>query len=317
MKSREKNKKKKIKLEFEVTILGSNSAIPAHGRNQTSQLVSVGNSFILIDCGEGTQIQLRKFRLKFGRIDFIFISHLHGDHFYGLMGLISSFHLVKRERLLTIFGPSGLDEIITTQLKYTNTKLGFPLRFVPTSAEGKNLILEEPMFRVFTFPLQHRIPCTGFLIEEKPGLRNMVKEKLVKKKLPIEAILSLREGKDFCDSDGNILYKVAEFTYPPKQSKKYGYCSDTIFDLSLVDYLKDVDLLYHEATFGDEEAERASTTFHSTARQAANIAMTSNAGKLLLGHYSSRYKDLTPILNQAKEVFENSFLSEEGVTYQI
>jgi ribonuclease Z len=304
-------------LEFEVTILGSNSAIPAHGRNQTSQLVSVGNSFLLIDCGEGTQIQLRKFKLKFGRIDFILISHLHGDHFYGLMGLISSFHLVKRERLLTIFGPSGLDEIITTQLKHTNTKLSFPLRFVPTQADGKNLILEEPMFRVFTFPLQHRIPCTGFLIEEKPGLRNMIKEKLVKTKMPVEAIVSLREGNDVLDSDGKVIYRVEEYTYPPKQSKKYGYCSDTIFDLSLVDYIKGVDLLYHEATFGDDETERAGTTFHSTSRQAAVIAMKAKAGKLLLGHYSSRYKDLHPILDQAKEVFENSFLSEEGITYSI
>ncbi|MCS4434629.1 ribonuclease Z [Aquiflexum gelatinilyticum] len=304
-------------MEFEVTILGSNSAIPAHGRNQTSQLVSVGNSFLLIDCGEGTQIQLRKFRLKFGRIDFILISHLHGDHFYGLMGLISSFHLVKRERLLTIFGPSGLDEIITTQLKHTNTKLSFPLRFVPTQAEGKNLILEEPMFRVFTFPLQHRIPCTGFLIEEKPGLRNMIKEKLIKTKMPVEAIVSLREGNDVLDSDGKVKYSVEEYTYPPKQSKKYGYCSDTIFDLSLVGYIKGVDLLYHEATFGDDEKERAGTTFHSTSRQAANIAKEAEVDKLLLGHYSSRYKDLIPILNQAKEVFENSFLSEEGITYSI
>lgn len=304
-------------MEFEVTILGSNSAIPAHGRNQTSQLVSVGNSFLLIDCGEGTQIQLRKFRLKFGRIDFILISHLHGDHFYGLMGLISSFHLVKRERLLTIFGPSGLDEIITTQLKHTNTKLSFPLRFVPTRADGKNLILEEPMFRVYTFPLQHRIPCTGFLIEEKPGLRNMVKEKLAKVQMPIEAIISLREGKDYLDTNGKILFRVDEFTYPPKESKKYGYCSDTIFDPSLVEYIKDVDLLYHEATFGDDETERAGTTFHSTSRQAAVIAMKANAGRLLLGHYSSRYKDLRPILDQAKEVFENSFLSEEGITFTI
>jgi ribonuclease Z len=304
-------------LEFEVTILGSNSAIPAHGRNQTSQLVSVGNSFLLIDCGEGTQIQLRKFKLKFGRIDFILISHLHGDHFYGLMGLISSFHLVKRERLLTIFGPSGLDEIITTQLKYTNTKLSFPLRFVPTQAEGKNLILEEPMFRVFTFPLQHRIPCTGFLIEEKPGLRNMVKEKLVKTKMPVEAIVSLREGKDVVDPDGKVLYSVEEYTYPPKQSKKYGYCSDTVFDPTLVNFINGVDLLYHEATFGDDETERAGTTFHSTSRQAGIIAMKANVGKLLLGHYSSRYKDLTPILDQAKEVFENTYLSEEGVTYSI
>jgi ribonuclease Z len=145
----------------------------------------------------------------------------------------------------------------------------------------------------------------------------MIKEKLVKTKMPVEAIVSLREGNDVLDSDGKVIYRVEEYTYPPKQSKKYGYCSDTIFDLSLVDYIKGVDLLYHEATFGDDETERAGTTFHSTSRQAAVIAMKAKAGKLLLGHYSSRYKDLHPILDQAKEVFENSFLSEEGITYSI
>lgn len=304
-------------MEFEVTILGSNSAIPAHGRNQTSQLVQVGGSFLLLDCGEGTQIQLRKFKLKFSRIDFIFISHLHGDHFYGLMGLISSFHLVKRERLLTIFGPRGLDEIITVQLKHSNTNLGFPLRFVSTQPEREELILEEKNFRVRTFPLSHRISCTGFLIEEKQGLRNLVKEKLQHQKLSLEAINTLRSGKDFLDAEGKILYEVSEFTHPQKPVRKYAYCSDTIYDPSLVQFIQGADLLYHESTFDDMEAKRASATFHSTARQAAMIAKAADVKKLLLGHYSSRYKNLSILLDQAKEEFPESDLSEEGITYVI
>lgn len=304
-------------MDFDVTVLGSNSAIPAHGRNQTSQLVQVGRSFLLLDCGEGTQIQLRKLKLKFSRIDFIFISHLHGDHFYGLMGLISSFHLIKRDRLLTIFGPQGLDEIITVQLKHSKTNLGFPLRFISTNPESEALILEEKNFRVHTFPLQHRVPCTGFLIEEKQGLRNLVKEMLQQHKLSIEAINTIRSGKDYMDADGNILYAVSEFAHKQRPSRKFAYCSDTIYDTGIVPNIEGVDLLYHESTFDDMEVERAAATFHSTARQAATIAKSAGAKKLLLGHYSSRYKDLSVLLEQAKEVFSESYLSEEGITYQI
>lgn len=304
-------------LEFEVTVLGANSAIPAHGRNQTAQLVRLGKAYMLIDCGEGTQLQLRKFKLKFSKIDFIFISHLHGDHYLGLMGLISSFHLNKRDRLLTIFGPSGLDEIITVNLKHSNTRLNYPLRFVPTTPTGKHLILEEKTFKVFSFPLQHRIPCTGFLIQEKPGLRNLIKEKLLEKKLPIQAILTLRSGKDVTDASGNILYSLQEYTLPLKPLRSYAFCSDTIFDPGLVAYIKGVDLLYHEATFGDDESVRANETFHSTASQAGEIAKLCEVKKLLLGHYSTRYSDLTPILDQAKTNFPESELSVEGETYTI
>lgn len=304
-------------MEFQVTILGSNSAIPAHGRNQTSQLVTVGSSYLLLDCGEGTQIQLRKFRLKFSRIDFIFISHLHGDHFYGLMGLISSFHLIKRDRLLTIFGPQGLDEIITVQLKHSETKLAFPVRFVALSDDRFNLVLEEKSFRVYSFPLQHRIACTGFLVEEKHGLRNMVKEKLQNEKLSIEAIETLRRGEDFKDAEGNVRYAASEYTHPPKENRKYAYCSDTKFDPEIAKYIQGVNLLYHEATFGEDEAERAGTTFHSTAGQAAQIAHLAQVQQLMLGHYSSRYKDLSPILEEAIAIFPNTILSEEGVGYLV
>lgn len=304
-------------MEFQVTVLGANSAIPAHGRNQTSQLVNIGNNYLLIDCGEAAQIQLRKFKLKFSKIDFIFISHLHGDHYFGLMGLISSFHLHKRSRLLTIFGPNGLDEIITVQLKHSNTRLNFPLRFVPTQSDGIQLILEEKNFRVFSFPLKHRLPCTGFLIKEKPGLLNLIKEKLQETHVPIDAINKLRQGRDVLDEAGNIRFAVEEFAHPPKTPRSYAFCSDTVFDPEIVPYLEGVNLLYHEATFGQDEEKRAADTLHSTAAQAGKIASMANVGKLLLGHYSTRYQDLSPLLQEAKAEFPESYLSEEGITYEV
>lgn len=304
-------------MEFNVSILGSNSAIPAHGRNQTAQLVNIGLSSILLDCGEGTQIQLRKFKLKYGRIDYIFISHLHGDHYFGLMGMIATFHLQKRTKVLTIFGPNGLDEIITTQLKYSNTRLNFPIRFVKTNPDEKELILEEKKYKVFSFPLKHRLPCTGFLIQEKQGLLNMNKAKLLEQKISVEAINTLRAGKDFLSVDGKLL-KVEDFTLPPKPLRSYAFCSDTIYDpIDLVNHISNATTIYHEATFGDDEAQRATETFHSTARQAGDIASKVGAKKLLIGHYSTRYLDTTPLLEQAKLTFDNTYATEEGVNYII
>jgi ribonuclease Z len=304
-------------LDFKVTVLGSNSALPAHGRNQTSQVVTLGNSYLLIDCGESTQIQLRKFRIRFSRIDNIFISHLHGDHYLGLMGLISSFHLARRIKTLTIFGPKGLDEIITVQLKYGNLNLHFPLRFVQTNPEGKNLLLEENEFRVFSFPLKHRIPCTGFIIEEKPRLRNLVKEKVHFNKIGLEAIQLLRAGKDVLDEKGNIKYSVEEYTHPPAPLRKYVFCSDTVYDEDIIPYIRDANLLYHESTFMNAQQTRAKETCHSTAAQAASIAIASNARHLLLGHFSTRYQDLQPLLLEAREIFSEVSLSEEGKTFWV
>ena len=305
-------------MEFEVTILGSNSAIPAHGRNQTAQLVNVGLTSMLIDCGEGTQIQLRRFKLKYSRIENIFISHLHGDHYFGLMGMISTFHLHKRAKLLTIFGPQGLDDIITTQLKYSNTRLNFPLRFIQTNPSEKELILEEKNYKVFSIPLKHRLPCTGFLIQEKPGLLRMKKEMLLEHKISVEAINVLRKGMDFINEKEGIRYLVKDFTLPPKPLRSYAFCSDTIYDpVDLVTNIQGVSTIYHESTFGEDEVLRAKETFHSTAAQAADIAKKAGAKKLLLGHFSTRYIDLDPLLMQAKSNFKNSFLSEEGITYSI
>lgn len=302
--------------DFEVTILGNTSSIPVHGRNHTAQVIRFGQECLLVDCGEGTQIQLRKFKIKSSKISHIFISHLHGDHYLGLMGLLSSYALSKRTKPLTIFGPKGLDEIITTQFRWSNTRLTYPLTFLETNSEGLNLLLDHPRFTVQSFPLTHRLPTTGFLISEKPGLRNLIKEKLQEKRIPLEAIQTLRKGSDFLDKNGDF-YSLADYTLPLLPLRSYAFCSDTCFEPRLANYLKGPTLLYHESTFMEADLERAKVTFHSTAKQAAEIAILLNAQQLLLGHFSSRYVDLEEMLGEAKTVFANTELSEEGKTYLI
>jgi ribonuclease Z len=304
-------------LDFNVTILGSHSASPAHGRNQTSQVVVLGNRHFLVDCGESAQFQLRKYKIKFSKIDHVFISHLHGDHYLGLMGLISTFHLSRREKPLVIFGPKGLDEIITLQLKYGNLKLHFPIKFVPTKAEGKNLLLEDKNLKVYSFPLKHRIPCTGFSFEEKQRPRNLIKEKIIFSDLGIEAINSLRSGEDVLDERGKVLFPVEEYTHPPAPLRKYAFCSDTIYDTEIIPYVRDASLLYHEATFMNTHQAKAKETFHSTGAEAATIAKAANVKQLLLGHYSTRYLNLNPLLYEAKEIFHETLLSEEGKTFPV
>lgn len=302
--------------EFEVTILGNTSSIPVHGRNHTAQVVRFGQECLLLDCGEGTQIQMRKFKVKSSKISHIFISHLHGDHYLGLMGILSSYNLSKRTKALTIFGPKGLDEIITTQFRWSNTRLSYQLHFVETNSDGLNLLLDHPRFTVHSFPLTHRLPTTGFLIREKEGLRNLLKEKLQEKKIPLAAIQNLRTGKDFLDEKGN-LYSLKDYTHPLPPLRSYAFCSDTCFEPKLANYIDSPTLLYHESTFMELDAERAKVTFHSTAKQAAEIANLLKAKTLLLGHFSSRYIDLEEMLNEAKTVFTQSELSVEGITYPI
>lgn len=302
--------------DFEVTILGNTSSIPVHGRHHTAQVVRFGQDFLLIDCGEAMQLQARAFKIKVSKINHIFISHLHGDHYLGLVGLLSSYNLAKRTTPLTIFGPQGLDEIITTNFRWSNTKLNYPLRYVQTVDDGLNLLLDHKNYEVYSFPLKHRLPTTGFLIKEKTGLRSMIKEKLQSTSLPPAGIQCLRAGKDYRDESGKT-YKVKDFTYPLPALRSYAYCSDTIFLPELQQYVNNADLLYHESTFMEDNKERATFTYHSTAKQAAEIAKISRVKKLLLGHYSSRYNDLSLLLEEAKSVFTESLLSEEGQTYSI
>lgn len=317
-----KKKKKKAKkrifniLEFQVTILGSNSAAPAHNRNQTSQVVSIGKSAVLIDCGEGTQIQFNKFGIKTSKIDYILISHLHGDHYLGLMGVISTFHLNNRKKTLTIFGPRGLDEIITLQLKHGNLRLNYTLKFVQTNPTESTKIIDEKNYQVYSFPTKHRISCTGFRFTEKPRPRNLIKETLLEHKIGVEAINTLKGGNHFRHSEtGEIIYALDDFTFPPPPIKTYAYSADTIYDTELIAQFRDADLLYHESTFMDSETERAKETFHSTASQAATIAKMANVKKLLLGHFSIRYKDLEPLLTEAQAIFPKTELGIEGQTF--
>lgn len=298
---------------FQIKILGNNSAIPAHGRNQTAQLVQLDSQYILIDCGENTQSQLANLNIKLGRIKTILISHLHGDHYFGLVGLISTMHLYHRKQKLCIYAPEELKKIIELQLQASKTTLCFELEFYPLDCPDIMTVAEDAQVIVQAFPLNHGITCHGFLICEKPKNWRINKEKLPEDIL-IQEILTLKKGHDVKDAQGNTKYAAAEYTFSPRVSRSYAFCSDTIFDLSIVPYIKEVDMLYHEATFTSDLADRAEMTFHSTAAQAAQIAKKAKVKKLLLGHYSTRYKSPAPLLEEAMEIFPNSILSQEGET---
>jgi ribonuclease Z len=303
-------------LIFQLKILGNNSAIPAHNRNQTSQLLQLDSQYILIDCGEGTQIQLSKLNIKLGRIKTVLISHLHGDHYFGLIGLISTMHLFHRNTKLTVFAPPELEEIMNLQLKASQTVLNFELEFIPLIHEGSQVVLHEDQFYVEAFPLDHGISCYGFLIKEHPKQWRINKDRLPEAIL-IQEILQLKQGKDVLNEDGSVRYRLDEYTLPPRPSRSYAFCSDTSYNEDIIPYIQGVNLLYHEATFADEMLERAELTYHSTATQAASIARLAGVDRLLLGHYSTRYKDPAPLLNEAREVFQESYLSQEGETIRL
>ena len=303
-------------MSLTVKILGSNAATPAHNRNQSAQFLTSDQEHFLIDCGEATQIQLIKYKVKFHKIDFILISHLHGDHYLGLMGLLLTLHLQRREQDLTIYGPQGLDEIITLQLKHSGTTLNYPLHFVTVDPTKNKLILETHSLNVYSIPLVHRVPCSGFLFKEKPKDRRFDKT-LLHSGLTGDDIVKLKHGQDVFNSDGTVKYRSLDYTLPPRPAVSYAYCSDTKYHPPLVRILEGVDLLYHEATFGKENEIRAAETFHSTTEQAAKIAKAANAKQLMLGHFSVRYRDLSPLQAEAKEVFQNTILAIEGESYEI
>jgi ribonuclease Z len=298
-------------MSFKITILGSSGAMPAYGRHPSSQLVEIQNHLFLVDCGEGAQMQLMKFQVNLHRINHILISHLHGDHFLGLMGLIFTMHLQRRVNDLHIYSHRGLDEIITTQLRYSQSAPGFQIYFHALEVNSRSIIFENELFTVETIPLIHKIRCSGFIFREKAKPRRIDKARLPQGLL-IRQIANLKLGDDVVDEEGNLLYKNEDLTFPPRRSRSYAYCSDTAFSESFADQLRAVNVLYHEATFTDEEGMKARETLHSTAKEAATLARLANAEKLLLGHFSARYRDLTPILEEARTVFENSFLALEG-----
>ncbi|MCB0804258.1 MAG: ribonuclease Z [Bacteroidales bacterium] len=303
-------------MTFKVTILGSNSAIPTIKRNPTSQLVNHNERLFLIDCAEGTQLQLRKYRIRMQRIGHIFISHLHGDHFFGLIGLISSMHLLGRKKELHIYGPGPLENILKVQLEASQTELVYPLHFHPIKEGSSELIYENDRLEVVTIPLNHRIPTSGFLFREKTSKRKLIKDVVKNMDIPSDMFAKIKDGADFTDASGK-LYKNEEMTTAPPKSRSYAYCSDTSYFEPVIPIIYKTDLLYHEATFMQDRADAAAEKFHATTVEAATIAKKSEVNKLIIGHFSTRYDDEEPLLKEAREVFQNTDIATEGKSFSI
>jgi ribonuclease Z len=301
---------------FELLILGSSAATPTSNRNPTSQLLNIAERFFLIDCGEGTQMQLRKYKARFQSVNHIFISHLHGDHFLGLPGFIASMHLLGRQNELTIYGPKELVEIIAVIHKFSEIQLNYPLKFVHTQTASKQLLWEDDKVEVYSVPLRHRIATTGFLFQEKPLPRNIDKYKLEKYNVSFAEIHKLKKGLDAVDNDGNLI-KNEQLTIEGAKPRSYAFCSDTKYFEELAKNIQEIDLLYHESTFLDSKIDRAAQTFHSTASQAAQMAVLAKAGKLLLGHFSARYDNLDLFLEEARPIFPNTELAKEGFVFSL
>ena len=303
-------------MKFEVTILGSSSATPIFNRNPTSQAVNINDRWYLIDCGEGTQQQMLRFDIKASKIDHIFISHLHGDHYLGLVGLLSSLHLNGRIKPLYIYCPAHLKEIIDIQLLYSETTIQYPLEYRFTDAEKVEILLDNQDITVETISLNHRIACTGFLFKEKKRLRKLMKEKIERLGVPIPFYSALKKGEDYIAPNGDI-YKNDTLTTDSSDPKSYAYCSDTMYDERYFKQISDVTMLYHEATFLDNMLDRALETHHTTALQAGEIALKVNAKRLLIGHFSARYKTLNELLEETQSVFPDTELAIEGRTFII
>lgn len=301
---------------FELLILGSSAATPTAKRNPTSQLLNIAERFFLIDCGEGTQMQLRRYKARFQSVNHIFISHLHGDHFLGLPGFIASMHLLGRQNELTIYGPKELEELIAIIHKFSETQLNYPIKFVHTQTANKQLLFEDEKVEVYSVPLKHRIATTGFLFKEKPLPRNIDKYKLEKYNVSFAEIHKLKKGLDAVDNDGNLI-KNEQLTVEGPKPRSYAFCSDTKYFEELAKNIEEVDLLYHESTFLESKTDRAAQTFHSTASQAAQMAVLARAGKLLLGHFSARYDNLDLFLEEARPIFSNTELAREGSIFSL
>lgn len=297
---------------FGVTILGNNSALPAFDRHPTAQVVTLNEHVFLVDCGEGTQMQIARYKIKRSKINHIFISHLHGDHYFGLIGLITSMGLLGRENDLHLYAPKGLDDIIALQLKVADTVLPFKLHFHPLEKEG--VIVEHSKYTVACFETQHRIPCWGFIFREKKVPRKIDKDAVLQYEIPTAYYESLKQGKDYTKRD-NTIVKNEWVTTANTPAKSYAYSADTIYLDSIVKKVKNVDLLYHETTYLKDLEERAALRFHSTTHQAASVALQAKVKHLLIGHFSSKYEDLSPFLSEAKEIFEHTSLAIEGNTF--
>ena len=297
-----------------VTILGNNSALPAFDRHPTSQVVTIDEHLLLVDCGEGTQMQIAKYKIRRSKINHVFISHLHGDHYFGLIGLITSMGLLGRQQDIHVYAPAPLKEMIDMQLRVADTSLPFPLHFHPLQEEG--IIVKESKFEVSCFRVFHRIECWGFKFRQIRPPRKVNPEKTKEYNVPSSFYERLKWGEDYISREGDIIKNEWVTNRAPK-GKSYAYSADTIYDERIVEKVKGVDLLYHEATYLKDLEERARKRFHCTSVQAAAIAGKAEVEKLIIGHFSSKYENLQEFEIQAREVFPNTELATEGVTYRV
>ena len=301
---------------MKLTILGCYAATPRTVTNPTAQVLEINNRLFLIDCGEGTQVQLRKNKIKFSAINHIFISHLHGDHCYGLIGLVSTFMLLNRTNDLHIYGPKGIKEMILMQLKLSNSYTIYGLFFHELESLESEIIFEDKIVIVRAIPLKHRIYTNGFLFEEKIGERKLNVEAAQKLGIDKCYFQNIKNGKDITLDNGTIIPNE-DLSFDAIAPKSYAFCSDTIFDESIIETIKNIDVLYHESTFLESEKDKCERTMHSTAKQAATIAQKANVKKLILGHYSTRYADIEMFRNEAKTIFENVELANDGKTFDL
>ncbi|MBN2486948.1 MAG: ribonuclease Z [Bacteroidales bacterium] len=303
-------------MTFDLTILGSGSALPTSRRYPTAQALNVLERFFLIDCGEGTQLQLRNAKVKFGHINHIFISHLHGDHVFGLFGLLSTFNLLGRKTDLYIYGHSDLENITGFFRRQFAEEMQYPIHIMPLKPGALQLIFEDKVCEVFAFPLRHRVPSWGYLFKEKVRGPNIRKELIDIYKLGIKDIIDIKNGKDFTTSEG-VVVPNSDLVTAPKPPRSYAYCSDTAYYERITKWIAGCDVLYHEATFADSERKIAKQTGHSTASQAAMIAKKAGVKKLVLGHFSNRYKELDTLLVEARTIFTETYLAEDLQTISI
>ena len=300
---------------MKLTILGCYAATPRTITNPTSQVLEIRNRMFLIDCGEGTQVQLRKHKIKFSKINHVFISHLHGDHVYGLIGLVSTFMLLNRVNDLHIYGPKGIKEIITLQLRLSNSWTSYGLYFHELESTTSEVIYEDEKVIVKTIPLKHRVYTNGFLFEEKIGDRKLNIDAVQQYEIDTCYYQNIKNGKDITLDDGRVIENQL-LTFDPIAPKSYAFCSDTAYDERIIPNIENADILYHEATFLDTEQHLSEKTMHSTAKEAALIAQKANVGQLILGHYSTRYESIQKFKEEAETIFPNVLLADDGVSFE-
>lgn len=301
---------------FKIHILGCGSALPTLKHNASSQLIEMRGKCFMVDCGEGAQMQFRRSHIHFSKLNAIFISHMHGDHCFGLMGLLSTLGMLGRTSKLRIYAPKDYEPLFRQQVEFFMQTMEYEMEMIPIDTEKQQVIYEDHSLTVETVPLQHRVPCCGFIFREKPTLPHIRRDMIDYYGIPVSQINNIKNGADWTNEDGDVIPN-ARLVQPADTPRSYAYCSDTRFMPALKEQVKGVTVLYHESTYTSDQEDRAKIYYHSTARQAATIAAGAGVGTLLLGHYSARYNDEQVLLEEAKAVFPNSILTQEGMVFDV